>query len=213
MNKILFFISNCLSGIIRNRRRYTLFGIVIFIVSAVVLGALVLSIAANAFVRTEKALIGDIDTADEMVREYYYSTVMRADGIAAFSNILILAFSFLGIITVVFVTMLLQNERMSEVGIYYALGMNKVYIFFNLLTETVAFIMCMELLGIITSVGVLRLLFTVRVLPDLSGYLTGNSDLFTAVMIVSLIIIIIPSSMLLVKLVKSSPLKLLKSAD
>lgn len=210
MSKIFFFITYSLGGILRNRKRYTLLGVILYTVTAVVIGSLLLSTAARQFYQSESARIGDIALADDETREYFFSEVKSIEGLSVFGNIMILAFSFLGVITLVFVTMLLQNERIYEAGILYALGMNRIYIYFSMLFETVVFILSMVLLGLLTASGVLYLLFALTVLPDLRVFINARGGFVIGIFSMSFVLTVIPSLMLLVRVSTSSPVKLLK---
>ncbi len=207
MSKAEFFITNSLKGIIRNRRRYLLLGIIVFAVTAAVIGSLLLSEAANDFISEHKT---EIDSYDF---EYYNDKIKPIESIFFFSNILIISFAFLGVITLVFITMLLLNDRIYEVGILYSIGMNKVYIYFSLLFETAVFLLMVISAGIITAAITLYIFFSSGAVADLRIYMALDYKSFLLVISISSVLILIPSLLTLVKVVNSSPLTLLKNKN
>jgi ABC-type antimicrobial peptide transport system permease subunit len=207
MSRTIFFITNSLKGIVRNRRRYILLGFIVFAVSAVVIGSFLLSGAANDFVSEHKTEIDSYDTG------YYAAEIKPVESIFFFSNIIIISFGFLGVITLVFITMLLFNDRIYEVGILYSIGMNKIYIYFSLLFETVVFLLVVIIAGILTAAGTLYVFFSSGIIADLRAYMVLDYKSFIIVICASSVLILIPSFMLLAKIVKSSPLTLLKNKN
>ena len=215
-NKVKFFISHSLNGIIRNKKRYLLFGIVVFIVSSVVIGALMISIGSGKFIKALEndpkyivyfngAGVINIDMQDE-----YNRLFKLADSINVTSNILIIAFSLIGTITIVFITLLLQNERICEIGILYTLGMNKTYIFLSMFFETAIFVLAIILLGIFGAASALYVIISYAVPHELSGYIIFGTDFYINILITTIALIMIPSGILFFKLSNSSPLDLLK---
>ncbi|NLB15577.1 MAG: FtsX-like permease family protein [Clostridiales bacterium] len=138
MNNRRFFYENALGGIRRMRGRYLPLGIIA-----------ALTAACSAFADAKRGVINDMsamlieDSVDLYRQVSEAGTVKRIGGYINAGALII------GVISVIFISLLMQRTRIYEVGVYYSIGFRRNFIIRTLLFETFSFTAAASIAGVI----------------------------------------------------------------
>ena len=191
---LTFTLTEAVKNIYRYRRRYLLFGIILFVTAAAVLSTLTISLTSQHYVdniepQYNKLGFEMFNEEAAAVREIYYM-----------SNLLTLIFGLLGAVTLLFISTLHISERIRDIGILYALGVSKRRIFAGLALETLIFIFAVLIIAAVCAAVISNIV--------LGGIEPQFNYIGAAV--ISLILTLMPISILVVKTKKTVPTEMLK---
>lgn len=192
-------------------------GLLVYVISSVAISLFMISIPAKQFVSEWKPYFAPdgVYVAEEDLGTlnipFLKSDVLEVEKLYYTCSIIKFGLSVVGITMLLFVSAMLISERIYDTGIYYSLGMSRRFIFLNLFFEMAIFILVVIFAGTATAGIVIKVIFYNGLLPPaLIDYLGIDSGMVCAVLFVAGAMILIPSVILLNRIVKSSPAALLK---
>ena len=191
---LTFTLTEAVKNIYRYRRRYLLFGIILFATGVTVLSTLTISVTAKHYVDNAAPQLNHLGF------EVFNEEAARLLDIYYFSNTLTLICSFLGIVTLLFISTLHISERIRDIGILYALGVSKRRIFAGLALEMLIFIF---------TALIIAAVFAAVISDIILGGIKAQFNYIGAV-VLSLVLTLLPISILAVKAKKTVPTEMLK---
>lgn len=191
---LTFTLTEAVKNIYRYRRRYLLFGIILFVTAVTVLSTLTVSVTAKHCADNAAPQFNHLGF------EVFNEEAARLLEIYYFSNTLTLICSFLGIVTLLFISTLHISERIRDIGILYALGISKRRIFAGLALETLIFIFAVLIVAAVCAAVISNIVL---------GGIEAQFNYIGAV-ILSLVLTLLPISILAVKTKKTVPTEMLK---
>jgi hypothetical protein len=217
LNRFKFFIVHAVKNIFRQIKRYIIMGLHVYVISSVAISLFMISVPANRFVSEWKPYyapdgfyIAEEDLGNPDI-PFSKSDVLEVESLYYSCSAIKFGLSVVGIAVLLFVSAMLVSERIYDTGIYYSLGMSRKFIFLNLFFEMAIFILALILAGTATAGIAVRVMFYKGLLPPALGdYLGIDGGVLCAVLFVTVAMIMIPSLILLNRIVKSSPAALLK---
>lgn len=218
MNEIQkFILLNTYKNIKRQKRQYILIGILLLLITILYFTSIILMIPAESIVVTYKPLYTKFNLympdeeaqyvdADLPINEVRYSeSIYYLCNQVSFGTILI------GSALLLFIINSLINLRIYDIGILYSIGLNKKLIFWSLLLEIGSFIITIILAGGILSIICIMILTTINIIPKyFNQFYELNIIIIISIVLVILVLLILPAILLLFKIKRSSPLKLLR---
>lgn len=209
MNNRRFFFKNSLSGIRRLRGRYLPLGIIVALTIAVETAALALTAACTALADEKYGLIKDMPPEKIEAEMKLYRQISEANAVKQVGMYINAGALIIGVISVIFISLLMQRSRIYEVGVYYSIGFRRKFIIRTLLFETFVFTAAASLTGVILGSAALPLLIKSGAIIDVSEYLYVSKTTPLLTLGAALLPVFIPTLTFSRRLSKTDPNRLL----
>jgi len=210
MNTFLF--SNAVRNIGRQRKRYAVFGILIFL--AAVSSVFILSVVAPARMYAEdlrNRTAGIILTEED---EAQYNMTREANRLNSTFSLMQAGILVVSGVALGYVSSMVINERLFDAGVLCAIGLSKRQIFFSFLWEILVF--CAAVIGTASVIGytsayvfLRSYVSTGRLGGEIMDYFGTGGVTFVIVAAVAFLLILLPVAQLSARIAKSSPAALL----
>lgn len=191
------------------RGRYLPLGIIAALTVAVETAALTLTAACSAFSDAKRGVINDMSAMLIEESVDLYRQVSEAGTVKRIGGYINAGALIIGVISVIFISLLMQRSRIYEVGVYYSIGFRRKFIIRTLLFETFVFTAAASLTGVILGSATLALLIKSGAIIDVGEYLYVSKTTPLLVLCAALLPVLIPTLTFSRRLSKTNPNKLL----
>ena len=212
-----FILLNTLKNFKRQKIQYILIGILVLTISILTVTSLIVMVPAGKIVEiyrprfTQYGAYMPDELAERVESDLSINEVRRSESVYVLLNQIVFGTVIIGVSLLLFIFNLLINVRIYDIGILYSIGFNKKSIFISILLEIGGFIITLILLGIIVSIITILVLSAVDIIPQyFNQYFAVDIILIGLILQVIVSLTLLPSLILLVRIQKSSPLKLLR---
>lgn len=209
MNFFIFI--NAVKNIFRQRRRYLIFGVLIFLVAASSVFILSIVAPARMYAADMRGLYsGVMDVASEE-----YAFIREAEQLNSTFSLMQAGVLVVSGVALAYVSSMGVNERLYDAGVLYAIGLDKSRIFISFLTEILVFcagvIAMGSVVGYTSAYAFLCLrIESGRLEEEIMTYFRMGSNTFLIVAVVAFLLILLPVVQLSSRVAKLSPVSLLK---
>ena len=214
-----FIIINTLKNIKRQKVRYILIGIIILIISILTVSSFIVMVPAYRIVDKYKpiytrygAYLPDYELIS-IVADISKAETINSEQIWFLCNQIVFSATIIGGGLLIFVSMLLINVRMYDIGILYCIGFNKKSIFLSIFTEIAGFVIAAIAAGTIISSILIAILLNINIIPKyFTKYFEINGVFICLVLSITVLLVLLPTIILYYKIKKSSPLTIIRKS-